>query len=69
MKSVIILNGECKNFEYLKTLCENADFVICADGGYKHAQKVGINVNLVYSPSLLFANISPLCFVIIVFTI
>ena len=45
--AVIILNGKCSSFEYLKKLCEASDFVICADGGYKYAQKAGIKVNLV----------------------
>ncbi len=46
-RAVIILNGECRSFEYLKELCKTADFVICADGGYKYAKETGINVNLV----------------------
>lgn len=46
-KTVIILNGECKSDKYLKHLCSDAEFIICADGGYKHARRVGVKPNLV----------------------
>jgi len=47
MKSVIILNGECGDYEFLKHQCINSDYVICADGGYNHAVKAGICPDLV----------------------
>ena len=42
MRAVIILNGELKSPEFLKEICENADLVICADGGYDRAKASGV---------------------------
>ena len=47
MKAIIILNGECGDYEFLKHQCINSDYVICADGGYNHAVKAGICPDLV----------------------
>lgn len=42
MKAVIILNGELKSPEFLKKLCDDADVVICADGGYDKAKAANV---------------------------
>jgi len=47
MKSLVILNGECKNLGYLKSLSADFDKIICADGGYLHAVAAGIKVDAV----------------------
>lgn len=47
MKTLIILNGECKDFTFLKKLSEECDYIICADGGFLHAEKAGITPDLV----------------------
>ncbi|MBQ2897564.1 MAG: thiamine diphosphokinase [Clostridia bacterium] len=47
MKILIILNGRCKNFAFLKELALKADKIICADGGYKHALSAGITPDIV----------------------
>ena len=38
MKALIILNGELKSPEFLNKLSRQADFIICADGGYDKAK-------------------------------
>ena len=47
MKLLIILNGECRNYEYLHSLSEKFDSIYCADGGYNHAINAGIVPDLV----------------------
>lgn len=42
MRAVIIGNGDIKDYEYIKKKIRGDDFVICADGGYNHALKMGI---------------------------
>lgn len=42
MKAVIILNGELKSPEFLKKICDDADLIICADGGYDKAKTAGV---------------------------
>lgn len=42
MRAVIIGNGDIKNYEHIKKKIHSDDFVICADGGYNHAKKMGI---------------------------
>lgn len=42
MRAVIIGNGDIKNYDYIKNKINNSDFIICADGGYNHAVKLGI---------------------------
>jgi thiamine pyrophosphokinase len=41
-RAVIIGSGEIKNYEYIKSKINSGDFIICADGGYNHARKMGI---------------------------
>lgn len=47
MKTLVILNGECKDLTYLKVLSESFDKIICADGGYLHAVASGIVPDIV----------------------
>ena len=42
MRAVIIGNGDIKDYEYIKGKISETDFIICADGGYNHALKIGI---------------------------
>ncbi len=44
MKICIILNGEIKNYDYIKNIItkNNYDYIICADGGANHSYKMGI---------------------------
>lgn len=46
MRAVIIGNGDIKNYEYIKSKIKADDFIICADGGYNHAVKMGLNVDV-----------------------
>ena len=42
MRAVIIGNGDIKDYQYIKSKSIDNDFIICADGGYNHAEKMGI---------------------------
>ena len=44
MKVCIVLNGEVRDYEFLKSNFQNNkyDFIICADGGAKHLYKINI---------------------------
>ena len=42
MRAVIIGNGDIKDYQYIKSKINDNDFIICADGGYNHAEKMGI---------------------------
>ena len=42
MRAVIIGNGDIKDYQYIKSKINDDDFIICADGGYNHAEKMGI---------------------------
>ena len=46
MKTLIILNGDCKSVAFLKSLSENFDKIICADGGYLHAVDAGVKFDM-----------------------
>lgn len=42
MRAVIIGNGIIENYDKIKQRLRADDYVICADGGYNHAKKLGI---------------------------
>ena len=46
MRAVVIGNGDIKNYDYIKSKIHLGDFIICADGGYNHAKKMGITPNV-----------------------
>lgn len=45
-KAVIISAGSIENYAYTQAFIEADDFVICADGGLVHAEKMGVVPNL-----------------------
>lgn len=47
MKTIIICNGDITDYEYCKNIISSADYIICADGGTKHAYKMGIKPDLI----------------------
>ena len=47
MKTIIICNGDITDYEYCKSIITTADYIICADGGTKHAYKMGIKPDLI----------------------
>ncbi len=46
MRAVIIGNGDIKNYAYIKSKLNAEDFIICADGGIRHAKKMGLKINI-----------------------
>ncbi len=46
MRAVVIGNGSIENYGYIKSLIKDDDFIICADGGLRHATKMGIKPDI-----------------------
>lgn len=46
MRAVIIGNGDIKNYNYIKSKIKKDDFIICADGGIRHAKAMGIKIDI-----------------------
>jgi thiamine pyrophosphokinase len=48
MRATIISGGKIEDYNYIKKQIElfGSDYIICADSGYNHALKMGLNVNL-----------------------
>ncbi len=44
---LIIANGTIRDYDFSKKIAEEADFIICADGGAKHLIRMGIMPDLV----------------------
>lgn len=42
MRAVVIGNGIINNYDYIKSRLKSSDFIICADGGMRHAKAMGI---------------------------
>lgn len=42
MRAVIIGNGEIKDYDFIAGKLRKGDYIICADGGYRHAVKLRI---------------------------
>ena len=49
MRVCIILNGEIKNYDYIKNIINknNYDYIVCADGGANHSYNMGIIPNYI----------------------
>lgn len=47
MKVFILASAPESNYEYVKQLVHQADYIICADGGTRHASACGIQPDLV----------------------
>ncbi|HHY77379.1 MAG TPA: thiamine diphosphokinase [Clostridiales bacterium] len=47
MKTAIICNGNITDYEYVIEIIKKTDYVICADGGTRHAFKMGIIPDLI----------------------
>lgn len=44
---MIFANGELPNLELARSLLKSDDFIICADGGMRHALALGLNPNVI----------------------
>lgn len=46
MRAVIIGNGDIKNYGYIKSKIRHEDFIICADGGIRHAKAMSLKIDI-----------------------
>ena len=46
MRAVIIGSGEIKDYDKAKSRISSEDYIICADGGYDHAVKMGVKPDI-----------------------
>lgn len=46
MKAAIISAGTINDYARMKKYAEEADYIICADGGFNHAERMGITPDL-----------------------
>lgn len=42
MRAVIIGNGSMYDYEYIAEKLRSDDYIVCADGGYRHAKKLNV---------------------------
>ena len=47
MRGVIIGGGIIKDYDYIKSFINEGDYLICADGGYDHAIRMGLKPHIV----------------------
>ena len=47
MRAVIFGNGHIKDYDKIKSYIYDGDFIICADGGYRHIKKLGMSCNII----------------------
>lgn len=47
MKVLIIANGEIRDIQKVKAMLPQVDYVICADGGVRHARDLGVVPDLI----------------------
>ncbi|MDD4834573.1 MAG: thiamine diphosphokinase [Lutispora sp.] len=47
MKTAIICNGNVTDYDYCLNIIKSADYIICADGGTRHAYKMALHPDLI----------------------
>lgn len=47
MKTAIICNGNITDYDYCLNIIKSVDYIICADGGTRHAYKMGLHPDLI----------------------
>ena len=57
MRAVIIGSGEIKDYKKAKSRILAEDYIICADGGYDHAVKMGVNPDILIGDFDSISNI------------
>ena len=43
MRAVVIGNGSINDYDHIRSLIADSDFIICADGGLRHAKALGLS--------------------------
>lgn len=46
MRAVIVGNGTIEDYEYIRSLISDDDFIICADGGANHLEKMNLTADI-----------------------
>lgn len=46
MRAVIIGNGDIRDYNYIKSKLRSDDYIICADGGLRHLEKLDIKADI-----------------------
>lgn len=46
-RAIIFYNGDLSNVENAKQYIKSTDYIICADGGARHALELGLNPNII----------------------
>ena len=59
MKAAIFSSAEISDYSYISDYCLSEYFIICADGGYVHAQRLGIIPNVIIGDNDSFKNEYP----------
>lgn len=47
MRAVIFFNGDIDDYTYIASILHKDDYIVCADGGYRHALRLGVSANIV----------------------
>ena len=48
MNALVIANGDIKNYDILKSVIKDVDFILCVDGGVDHILKINHKPHMVF---------------------
>ncbi len=47
IKAILIGNGNIRNYSFIKKFIANASYIVCCDGGLRHAETLAVTPNLI----------------------